>query len=372
MSFADTYASHQTVSIQEIIASVDSAAVECVLNKERLSPEDLVVLLSDPALEYLEAMAQRAAALTRRHFGSAICLFTPFYIANHCRNSCPYCSFANNFSIDRKQLSFEQIQQEAEAISSNGMRHILVLTGEAPEVTTFDYIKKSLAITARYFSSVGIEMYPLSREHYGELIAEGCIDSLTIYQETYNEELYNKLHITGPKKDFTYRLETPDRACLQNIRAVTIGPLLGLDDFRREAYYTACHARYIQKRYPDVELALSFPRIRPQVKSYIPQFPVSDRQFVQIVTAFRLLFPTVGITLSTRESASFRNGVIPLGITKVSAGVSTAVGGHSEKPSTTQFEIADHRSVDEMRVDLLKNGFQPVMHDWNLKLTGSK
>jgi len=369
MVFTDILRKHQQHPFEQRLASIDAARVEAVLQKDKFTPEDLPVLLSEPAGAFLEPMAQKAAALTRKHFGSVICLFTPLYISNYCRNSCPYCSFSNTFSINRRQLTVEELEREARAISDNGMRHILVLTGEAPQVATYAYIEQSLSVIARYFSATGIEMYPLTEEQYGNLIAAGYVDSLTLYQETYNEELYYSIHARGPKKDFAYRLEAIDRACRKNIRSVTIGALLGLDDFRREAYFTALHAQYLQKQYPEVEIALSFPRIRPLVSAFVPRYPVSDKQLVQIITAFRLVFPTAGITLSTRESAQFRDGVMPLGITRVSAGVSTAVGGHTERPSTTQFEIADHRSVEEMKVDLLKNGFQPVMHDWNMKMS---
>ncbi len=369
MVFTDTLRVHQQFPLEKLLKAVDTASVESVLHKDKITPEDLVILLSEPAGDYLEPMAQKAAALTRRHFGSVICLFTPLYISNYCINHCPYCSFANTHVINRRQLTTGEIEREALAISADGMRHILVLTGEAPQIATYDYIEQSLAVISKHFSAVGIEIYPLSEAQYGSLIQAGSVDSLTIYQETYNEELYCSLHKKGPKKDFVYRLETPDRACRQSIRSVTIGALLGLDDFRREAYFTALHILYLQKHYPEVELAVSFPRIRPLVKDFVPDYSVSDKQLARIIAAFRIMFPTVGITLSTRESAQFRDGVMPLGITKVSAGVSTAVGGHSEKPSTTQFEIADHRSVEEMRVDLLKNGFQPVMHDWNMKMS---
>lgn len=369
MVFTDILNAHRGFHFQEFFSSVTAAQVASVLEKEKLTLDDLMILLSDPAAEYLEPMARKAAVMTRRYFGSVIVLFTPLYISNYCENSCPYCSFASMFSIDRRNLTAEEVDREARAISSNGMRHILVLTGEAPQIASYDYIMQSLSVISPYFSAIGIEMYPFSEKQYGDLITAGYMDSLTIYQETYNRELYAALHARGPKSNFTYRLEAPDRACRQQVRSVTIGALLGLDDFRREAYYTALHAQYLRKQYPEVELAFSFPRIRPLVKDFTPASPVSERQLVQIITAFRLMFPTVGITLSTRESARFRDGVMPLGITKVSAGVSTAVGGHSEKPSTTQFAIADHRSVEEMKVDLLKNDFQPVMHDWNVRMS---
>ena len=369
MSFAEVLSSHKSFSIEDVLADVNAIKVESVLNKDKLAIEDLLVLLSDSAIDYLEPMAQKAEAVTRRHFGNVISLFTPLYISNYCNNKCAYCSFANEHLINRKQLTIEEVESEAAAISKTGIRHILVLTGEAPDMATFDYIKQSLAIIAKHFSAIGIEIYPLSENEYGELISAGFVDSLTMYQETYNEELYQTYHQGGPKENYFYRLETPERACRQKVRAITIAALLGLDDFRREAFYLALHALYLQKTFPDVEMSLSFPRICPLVEDFVPLFTVTDKQLVQLVTAFRLMFPTLGITMTTRESAKFRDGIIPLGITKVSAGVSTAVGGHIGEPSTTQFEIADLRSVSEMQKDLLANGFQPVMHDWNMKMS---
>ena len=334
-----------------------------------MSLEDFLILLSDAGGECLDLLAQKASATTRRSFGNSIILFTPLYIANYCQNSCAYCSFAKTQSIVRRQLTFDEIRREAEAIGNTGIRHVLVLSGEAPTITTFEYLTRSLEIISGYFSSVGIELYPLQEQEYGFLISTGLIDSLTLYQETYDEAVYRQLHPAGPKSDYEFRLEAPDRACRQQIHAVTIGALLGLSDVRKEAYALAIHAQYLQNTYPGVELSLSFPRLRPMVSDFKAHTKVTDRQLVQLMCAFRLLFPSAGITLSTRESIKFRDGVMRLGITKVSAGVSTAVGGHGLAPSTAQFEIADTRSVAAMKNDLRAAGFQPVTQDWNMKLT---
>jgi 2-iminoacetate synthase len=351
-------------------ASVQTAEVEAVLRRERLSLSDLPLLLSPAALPLLEPMAQRAAALTRRHFGSAMNIFTPLYIANYCVNPCPYCSFSRHQQIARKQLSLEEVEEAARHISASGIRHLLVLTGEARTRTSIDYIESSIKLLSGYFSSIAIEIYPLSTAEYGRLIGAG-VDGLTIYQEVYDEVRYHELHHGGPKDDYAFRLDAPDRGCQAGMRRVTIGPLLGLGDILGEALVTGRHLAYLQRSYPDVELAVSFLRLRPQVGQFQPSAIVSDSQLVQLITAFRLVFPTVGITLSTRESARFRDSVAPLGITKMSAGVSTAVGGHLDPEATSQFEIADHRGVDEMRRNLLALGFQPVMHDWSMKLVES-
>lgn len=349
--------------------NISNEMVSKVINKEKLSINDLPVLLSDTIQNNLEILAQKAASLNSSQFGKAVSIFTPLYISNYCGNSCEYCSFSANNRIERKQLDSKEIEKEVDTIVSEKIRHILVLTGESPKITTFDYLKNSLKLISEKFSSVGIEVYPLSQDEYRELIKENLIDSLTIYQETYNQDLYKELHKKGPKSDYFYRLETPDRACKEGIHSITIGALLGLDDFKKEAYSLALHVEYLQKRYPETEIFVSFPRMRPQEGEYTPQYPVNDKELAQLVIAFRLIFPSVGITMSTREPENIRDGLIPLGVTKVSAGVSTSVGGHSEGESSTQFEIADNRSVNEMCDSLRRRGFQPVMHNWNLRLS---
>ncbi len=354
-------------ALMELVVSEEVA--NNVLKKESFKIEDLPALLSENVLSELESLAEKAAKLNVKQFGRAVSIFTPLYISNYCGNSCVYCSFSALNKIERKQLDNKEIKKEIEQIISENIRHILVLTGESPKITTFEYLKESLQLISEEFSSVGIEVYPLTQEEYGELIHENLIDSLTIYQETYNEDLYKILHKKGPKSDFQYRLDTPDRACKEGIHGLTVGALLGLDDFKREAYSLALHVKYLQKQYPETEIMVSFPRMRPQEGEYTPQYPVNDKQLAQLIIAFRLIFPSVGITMSTREPQETRDGLIPLGVTKVSAGVSTSVGGHSEGESSTQFEIADSRSVSEMCESLKKRGFQPVMHNWNLKLS---
>jgi 2-iminoacetate synthase len=332
---------------------------------------DFLALLSDTATPYLEAMAQQACILTRKHFGNVIFMFTPMYISNYCENRCRYCSFAAQHTIERRQLGFEEIEEEAKKIAATGMRHILVLTGEARHKATIEYVLEALTIISRYFSSVGIEIYPLEEEEYGQCIARG-VDSLTIYQELYDEQIYHQLHQGGPKDNYQFRLDAPERACRKAIHTVTVGSLLGLHDYRIESFFTLLHARYLQSRYPGTDIAISLPRLRPLVTDFYRSCALTDRQFVQLLCALRLCMPTAGITISTRESASFRNSLLPLGVTKMSAGVSTAVGGNSENPSTTQFEIADTRSLEQMKADLLSLGYQPVLHDWNSALLSIK
>jgi len=338
-----------------------------ILSRERIGIEEFCALLSHNSPVLLERMAQKAAALTRRHFGNTIQIFTPMYISNFCENRCPYCSFSSSQRIERRQLDAEQIRAETRRIAQSGIRHILVLTGEARGKTDIDYVAKSVGVIAQSFSSIGIEMYPMEEDEYRRLVDSG-VDSLTIYQEVYNEDAYHRYHAGGPKENYRFRLEAADRACRAGVRSVTIGALLGLGDTMREMHSLALHAQYLQDTYPDVDVLLSFPRIRPLVSDFPIPYPASERRLVQIITAFRILFPHIGITLSTRESKKFRDGAVRLGVTKMSAGVSTAVAGHSESSSVGQFEIADTRSVEQVCADLIKLGFQPVMHNWNTKL----
>ncbi len=355
------------------LQAVTVREVEAILDKERLTPEDFLALLSPAAASRLEPMARCAADLTRKHFGSVIFLFTPLYISNYCDNVCPYCSFARQQGIARRQLSFEEIEAEASAIAATGMRNILVLTGESRTHASPGYLRQAVEIMRDRFATVGIEIYPMERDEYATLIGAG-VDGLTMFQETYGEEAYRGFHSGGPKVDFRFRLLSPERAGACGIRSLTVGALLGLDLPQREAFFSGLHASYLQKMFPAAEVSLSLPRLRPMVSGFVPPHPIDDRLFVQILTATRLFLPRCGITISTRESREFRNAIARLGATKMSAGVSTAVGGHGHASfgassgaahSVAQFEIADERSLDEMKSDLNALGFQPVTQDWN-------
>jgi 2-iminoacetate synthase len=364
MSFLPLIDKYKNFDFTAYCNSVTKDKVKSVLAKQFLSEMDYLALLSDSASELLEDMAQRAHTLTQQHFGNVIFLFTPLYISNVCDNVCAYCSFAKQHHIHRRHLNFEEIRQEAENIAKKGIRHILVLTGESRRAVSIEYLEKAISIIKEYFSTVAIEIYALDENEYKTLVNAG-VDGLTIYQETYNRDTYKILHTGGPKADYEFRLDAPDRACKSGVRAVTVGALFGLHEWRSEAFFTGLHAAHLQNRYTSAEVSVSFPRIRPLAGEFTTEHVLGDRQFVQLMTALRIYMPSAGITVSTRESESFRNSILPLGPTKMSAGVSTAVGGHSEDPSTSQFEISDTRSVEQMKADLVKRGFQPVMHDWN-------
>ncbi len=353
----------------KVCAHTTAAAVARALTKEILDEIDFCALLSPAAHPYLEQMAQKAAFLTRQRFGNAMILFTPLYISNYCDNKCVYCSFAKQHDIARSHLNMDQIDKESAALAKSGIRHILVLTGESPAHVPLKYLCDAISIIRKHFSSIALEVYPLTAEEYRQVCVAGA-DSVTLYQEVYNEKAYRLFHKGGPKEDFVNRLNAPDRACSAGMHAITVGALLGLGQFEYEAFFSGLHARYLQDTYPSTEVAVAPPRMRPLSNAFKIPYPVSDSLFVQYVCALRLFLPTAGITISTRESAALRNNIVRLGVTKMSAGVTTAVGGHVTEASTAQFEIADTRSVDQMKKDLRVLGFSPVMHDWNSGLLG--
>jgi len=367
VSFSGFIAGYEQFDLDAHGKTVTTEHIDELLTKPVCSPGDFASLLSDAATERLEAMAQKAYVLTRRHFGHAVSLFTPMYISNYCMNNCPYCSFASTHHITRSHLSIDEIRDEARKISGKGIRQVLILTGESPSMVPVSYLREAVAAVRALFPSVAIEVYPLTVEGYADLVDAGT-DTLTLYQETYNPEQYSRLHTSGPKSDFQYRLDAPERGCIAGMHAVTVGALLGLYDWRYDVFATGLHAAYLMKKYPGVEIGVSFPRLRPQAGTFTPYSIIDDRHFVQMLTAMRIFLPSAGITISTRESASFRMSVLPLGVTRMSAGVSTSVGGHSGSDSTPQFEIADTRSVQAILSDLASAGFQPVLHDWNSSL----
>lgn len=364
MRFYDHLAAWPREDLSRRIRSVSDGDVRRALNKHRLSPADMVCLLSPAAEPYLETMARKAHALTIARFGRTMVLYTPLYLSNFCTNYCRYCSFSHDNRIERRQLNYDEVETEARAIAASGLKYILILTGDAPAIAGVEYIADCCRILGRYFTAIGLEVYALTEPEYRYLIQAG-VDSLTVYQETYNESLYADLHPKGPKRDYRFRLDAPERACRAGMRAVNVGALLGLDDWRSDAFFTALHAGYLQDRYPETEISVSLPRIRPHVGGFRPAFTVEDRHIVQIMTALRLFMPRVGITISTRERAWFRDRLLPLGVTRMSAGSCTAVGGHTEGDNGTgQFEISDERSVPEMAAMLRASGWQPVYEDW--------
>ncbi len=364
-TFSEVYSPYQATDWNAAWTRWTEQHVRTALAKPFLSIDDYAALLSPAAGPFLEPMAQKAYTLTRQHFGKTILLYSPMYLSNYCTNACTYCGFNAQNKIPRKQLSLDEVDRESAAMAQTGIRHILILTGDAKGRATVDYLLECIQVLKKHFLSIAIEIYAADSSDYARLIAAG-VDQLTLYQETYNPEIYDRVHLKGPKKDFTYRLLAPERAAESGIRAVNIGGLLGLDDWRREAFFTGLHAHHLQTRFPALEVSISLPRMRPHEGSFKDIHDVTDAQVVQYLLAARLFMPRLGITLSTRESATFRDQLLPLGITRMSAGSTTAVGGHTQTDeSTGQFEISDHRSVAEMHAALRAAGYQPIFTDWH-------
>ncbi len=366
MSFYYEYEKLKELPLEQYFQSYTASDVKRVLSKRRMSSEDLLILLSPAAENFLEEMAQRSHELTVQHFGKTITLFNPIYIADHCVNLCTYCSFSVTNQFERKKLSMEEIEEEAKLLSEQGLKHILVLTGESKIHTPVSYIADAVRVLKKYFSSVAIEINPLDTDEYKQLVDAG-IDGLTVYQEVYNEDMYKSIHVKGPKRDYRYRMDTPERGCEAGIRQINIGALLGLEDWRKEAFFTAMHAQYLQSKYLDAEISLSLPRMRPHIGEFQPPTIVEDRHLVQAITAFRLFLPRSGITLSTREPQELRDNLIYLGVTKMSAGASTEVGGYSQcDTGQAQFDISDERSLQEIQKMIKEKGYQPVLKDWEI------
>ncbi|HJE03173.1 MAG TPA: 2-iminoacetate synthase ThiH [Aliarcobacter thereius] len=335
--------------------------IQRVLEKDKLDIWDFGTLLSPKAEEFIEQMAQKAFVQTRKYFGNSISLFTPLYIANYCENECTYCGFKATNKIKRASLSLEEIEKEMMKISKSGLKEILLLTGEARRKTSVEYIASAVKMASKYFTTVGLEVYPVNLDEYKYLHECGA-DFVSIYQETYNRAKYEGVHLWGSKRNYTYRLNAQERAIKAGFRGVAFGTLLGLDDFRKDAFATVCHAKYILQRYPDIEISFSVPRLRPYINNKNNSSnDVYEKQLLQVMLAYRLFMPFASITISTREAGFFRDNVVGLVANKMSAGVSVAVGGYDdEKKGDEQFEISDERSLDEIRQMLISKDLQAV------------
>lgn len=366
LDFTDLLAQWPRERINAAIAAATPEDVDAILFQDAvLTPADFLKLLSPAAAHLLENMAQKANELTRRYFGGAVNIFTPLYISDVCTNQCRYCGFNAKNKQKRRHLSVDEAEAEANAIADAGFQHILLLTGDAPKLSSPQYIADVVRRIKPRFASVGIEVYSLSQEDYSMLIAAG-VDSMTMFQETYNPELYAWLHPVGPKHDYAYRLHAPGRAAAAGMHSIGLGALLGLDEFVQDAFATGLHAWWLQRSWPGVDVSISIPRICPHEGSFDVKHGVTDAQLAQYVTAIRCFLPRSGITCSSRESAFMRNHLLPLGVTRISAGVSTAVGGRATENmhNPGQFEISDRRSLSQMVADLASLGYQAVLKDW--------
>jgi len=347
--------------------------VKAALEHGTCSVEDFKALLSPAAEPFLEQMAQRARLETSKHFGNTVYLFTPLYIANYCENYCVYCGFNCYNHIKRMKLSMEQIEKEMKVIADSGMEEILILTGESRGQSNVEYIAEACKLARKYFRMVGLEIYPVNTDEYKYLHECGA-DYVTVFQETYDADKYEQLHLLGHKRVWPYRFDAQERALRGGMRGVAFSALLGLSDFRKDALASALHVYYLQRKYPHAEMSLSCPRLRPIINNdKINPLDVHEKQLCQVLCAYRIFLPYVGITVSSRESAEFRNGIVKIAATKVSAGVSTGIGDHDSKyngkeaddvQGDEQFEIDDNRSLDKMYKDISEEGLQPVLNDY--------
>ncbi|WP_291259760.1 2-iminoacetate synthase ThiH [Fusobacterium sp.] len=364
MSYYDELVKWKEFDFNRYFESVTDEDILNSIEKERLSVYDYLNLLSPKAQKHIEKMAVRASKLTRQFFGNVVSLYLPIYVSNYCTSNCIYCGFSKKNHILRRHMKFDEIEREAEEIAKSRIENILLLTGEAKGLVDKEYLKGAIDRLKKYFSSVSIEVMPLDEEDYRYLVEDG-LDGLTVYQETYDEKRYAEVHLSGEKKNFRYRLDTPERGAKAGVRSIGIGALLGLGDIRSDAFKTGLHLKYLVENYPNSEFSISFPRVNEAEGNLKDSYAVDDITFVQIILANRIFQPNVGINLSTRESAYMRDNLLPLGITKFSAGSRTEVGGYShENESTAQFDITDSRSVEEIVEAIRKHGLEPKYKDW--------
>ncbi len=366
--------------LQKVLAQMDSfdpdsytgADVVRALQKNSIGIEDFKALLSPAAEPFLEQMAEKARIETRKHFGNTVYLFTPLYIANYCENYCVYCGFNCYNDIRRMKLTMEQIEHEMKIIADSGMEEILILTGESRSKSNIKYIGEACKLARKYFRMVGIEIYPVNVEDY-RYLHECGVDYVTVFQETYDSVRYEQLHLLGHKRVFPYRFEAQERALMGGMRGIACSALLGLSNFRKDALASALHVYYLQRKYPHAEVSLSCPRLRPIINNgKINPHDVGESQLCQILCAYRLFLPFAGITVSSRESKQFRDGIVKIAATKISAGVSTGIGDHESKytgkgssaEGDEQFEINDGRSFKQMYEDMSEEGLQPVLNDY--------
>lgn len=398
MSFVAEFNSLPLAALVKRSLETPLAAARENLTKEKLSLADFAQLISPAAGELLEPLSQRSQQLTRQRFGKVIRLFAPLYLSNECINNCKYCGFSRDNAILRVTLSVDEVRREARALADQGFRNILLVAGEHPKFVSNGYMAECVAALHEEIPSVSLEVGPMETDEYRPMVAAGA-DGLVVYQESYDRAVYDDMHTAGPKKNFDWRLETPERAYAAGFRRLGIGALYGLADWRYEALALAAHTDYLLRNCWKAYVTISLPRLRPCAGEFEPLTHLNDRELVQLVCAYRLMFPDVGIVLSTRESAKLRDGLVQLGVTMMSAGARTEPGGYTgagkdhvhqtvrgrivdtgasewAKPveghvtnATGQFNIADERSATEVAAQLQRLGYEPVWKDWDAALT---
>lgn len=340
--------------------------VEDALKADYLAPSQFAALLSPAAVPFLPRMAKRAQYERDRYFGNSVFLFSPLYIANYCDNRCVYCGFNCGADIVRARLTDDEIEQEMQAMAKTGLEEVLILTGESPKYSDLDYIANACKIARKYFKNVGLEVYPVNTDEY-KVLHEAGADFVTVFQETYVRENYGKYHY-GRKRIYPYRFDAPERALRGGMRGVGFSALLGLSDWHKDALATGLHAWYLQRAYPHAEISLSCPRLRPIAgQENIEYDHVSEKELFQILLAYRIFMPFAGIVVSTRERNEFRDKLMQICATKISAGSKTDIGSHSqevEDEGDGQFDVADTRGLDDVIANLREEGMQPVLNDY--------
>jgi 2-iminoacetate synthase len=367
-SFINIFDQYSWNDIKERIYSKTRSDVEAALTKPGRTLEDFMALISPVAASYLEPMAQLSRQLTQQRFGKTIQMYVPMYLSNECNNICTYCGFSLDNKMRRRTLTGAEILKEAEAIKSMGYEHVLLVTGEANHTVHVPYFINALKLLRPHFAHMSMEVQPLDEADYRELIAHG-LHTVLVYQETYHREDYKKHHPKGKKSNFQYRLETPDRLGRAGVHKIGLGVLIGLEDWRTDSFFTALHLQYLERTYWQTKYSISFPRLRPFSGGLEPKVAMNDRELVQLICAWRIFNQEVELSLSTRELPKFRDHVIQLGITSISAGSKTNPGGYAVEPgSLEQFEIADERSAHEMARVIAAKGYEPVWKDWDLAI----
>jgi 2-iminoacetate synthase len=370
-TFTDVFSTYSWSQVHDKIYSKTEADVVLALSKKKaLSLEDFAALLSPAAEKYLEGMAQSSYALTRKRFGNTMQMYIPMYLSNECQNICTYCGFSLHNKITRTTLTDEEILREKDVIKSYGYDHLLLVSGEANKTVDTPYFRNSIKLLRPYFSNITMEVQPLDEPDYAELVEEGLYGVL-VYQETYHKENYKDYHPKGKKSNFNYRLETPDRLGKAGVHKIGLGVLIGLEDWRVDSWFCALHLDYLRKKYWQTKYAISFPRLRPAMGYPDPKFVMTDKELVQLICAYRMFDENLELSLSTRESPQFRDNILKLGITSLSAGSKTDPGGYaSAHHALEQFEINDARTPAEMANAIRSHGLEPVWKDWeNVAMT---
>ena len=365
MSFKNTFDTYDWDTLEKEIYAYTSHDVKQVLDKEKIDLKDFKALISPAAKPFIEDMAQRSHSLTKKRFGNTIQMYVPMYLSNECQNICTYCGFSMTNKIPRRTLKDNEILKEVAFLKAKGYDHILLVTGEANKTVGVSYIKHAIELIRKHFSNISIEVQPLDQNEYEQLIDAGLY-AVLVYQETYHKATYKIHHPKGKKSNFDYRLDTPDRLGKAGIHKIGIGALFGLEDWRVDSFYTALHLKYLQKTYWKTKYSISFPRLRPHQGDVQPKVEMTDSDLVQLICAYRLLDEDVELSMSTRESETFRNNIIKLGITSISAESKTNPGGYAVAPETLeQFEISDERNTDTIKKMIQNQGYEVVWKDWD-------